>query len=121
MAGPQQIHRAVDDDAVEPGAEVRPRLEPANLPEGANETLLDDVLGVPFLARQSEGEGKRLPCMELDERTKGISVALTRTRQDGCSFAGLHLRSLDERRAAAVSACCQEKAYGLGAKGEGLC
>jgi hypothetical protein len=30
--------------------------------------------------------------MELDERTKGLTVTLARTGQGGCRFARLHLR-----------------------------
>ena len=78
---------------MQPRPEVRARFEAPELPERADEALLDDVLGVPLVAGEPERQPKRRFCMELDERTKGLTVTLAGTRQGGCRFAALPLRN----------------------------
>src|SRR5262249_60204644 len=44
------VHRAVGRDPIQPGAEVRPRLEAAQLPIRAEETHLEHILAILLVA-----------------------------------------------------------------------
>ena len=85
---PNQVDRAVHGDAVQPGAEVRPRLEAAQLLVGLQERLLHHVLGV----RGAAGHPVRQPvdsaAVALDERPKRLAVSVARQRDGG----GVRLR-----------------------------
>jgi hypothetical protein len=75
---PDEVDRAVDRDAVEPGTEVRAGLEPADLPIRAQKRLLDDVLGVVLVARHPVGEPEDGAAVSLDQRAECLAVALAR-------------------------------------------
>jgi hypothetical protein len=81
LFGAHQIHRAVGDDAIEPGAEIRARFEPSELPVGAKKALLHDILCILFIAGHPERQSKDGPAVALDERPKRLAVALARTVQ----------------------------------------
>ena len=92
---PHQIHRAVGDDAIQPGAEVRPRLEPPQLPIGAKKAFLDHIFRILFVAGHPVGQPEDTPAVPLDERSERLAVALAGTGQDGCCFGRVHLSRLD--------------------------
>ena len=98
-----QIHRAVGDNAIQPGAEVRARFEASELLVGANERFLNNILSILFVACHPKCEPKDASAVTLHERTKRIAVALAGTGQDGCCFGGVHLNSLDGQRRSGVS------------------
>ena len=103
MPRPHHVHRAVRDDAVEPGGEVGPRLEAAQLAVGPQKTLLHDILGILLVARHPEGQLKRTPAVPLHEGAESLAVALLSAGQDGCCVARVHPNSLDGLAAQGVS------------------
>jgi len=85
-----QIHRAVRDNPLQPGAEVRARLEAAELSIRAKKTLLNHVFGILFISRHPEGQPEHSPAVPLYERAKRVAVTLAGTGQDSCSFGRVH-------------------------------
>ena len=95
LLGAHQIHRTVGDDAIEPRAEIRARLEAAELSIRAKEAFLDHIFGILLIASHPERQPEHTPAVPLDEGAKRIVVALAGTGQDGCSFGRVHLPRLD--------------------------
>ena len=83
-----QIDRAVHGDAVQPGAEVRARFEPAQLLVRLQERLLDDVLGVRGIAGHPVRQPVDSAAVALDERPERFAVSVARQRDRG----GVRLR-----------------------------
>jgi len=69
------IDRAVDRDPVQPRAEVRARLEAAQLPVRLEECLLDHVLGVLGIAGHPMGQPVDRPAVAIDQASEGLAVA----------------------------------------------
>ena len=90
-----QIHRAVRDDAIQPGAEIRSRLEPAQLLDTREESFLHHIFGILLVPGHPERQPKDAPAVALDERAKRVAVTLAGTGQDGCCFGRVHLIHLD--------------------------
>src|SRR6185295_13285206 len=108
-----QIHRAVRDDAVQPGAEVRARLEASELPIRAKKAFLDHIFRILFVAGHPVGQPEDTPAVPLDERSERLAVTLAGTIQDGCCFGRVHLPRLD---AAAEARLAPTDGQGLTAK-----
>jgi len=72
----QVIERAVDDDAIEPGAEVGATFEPIEMQKRVEEALLDDVLRILLAAGQPEGEVVHIGPVTLDERQEDVHIAV---------------------------------------------
>ena len=83
-----QVDRAVHRDPVQPGAEVRPRLEPAQLLVGLQKRLLDDVLGVLRVAGHPVRQPIDSAAVALHERPKSFAISVAGQRDGG----GVRLR-----------------------------
>ena len=95
LPGANHVHRAVGDDAIEPGAEVGARLEAAKVAVRLDEAFLDDVFGVLFVAGHPERQPERGAAVALHELAEGLAVALAGAGKDGRYFARGHLDGLD--------------------------
>jgi len=75
---PQIFDTAVETDLMDPGPEIRiPRIpESIDLPEGLDECLLEDVLGVLGRMGVSAGEAVNAGVMALIELPKRVFVAV---------------------------------------------
>ena len=80
---PNQVDRAIHGDAMQPGPEVRPRLESAQLLVGLEKRLLDDVLGVRGIARHPVRQPIDSPAVALDERPERVAISVPRQRDGG--------------------------------------
>ena len=60
----------VDGDAVDPGRELAPPVEPIDGLEGPEEGILGQVVGLPVVARHLQGSGVHLLLVPLDELAK---------------------------------------------------
>ena len=74
---------------MEPGAEMRPGLEPGQLPVGPQEAVLDHVLGVVLVAGHAVGQPEGAPAVAFDQGAEGLAVALPGPGQDRGYF-GIH-------------------------------
>ena len=90
-----RVDRAIGDDAIEPRAEVRACLEAAQVAVRLDQTVLNDVFGVLFVAGHPECQPERGPAMALDELAKGLAVALPGAGENGRNVARGHLVELD--------------------------
>lgn len=70
-----QVVRAIDGDAVEPGAEVGARLEASQVAVGAQERFLHHFLRVVFVARHTKRQPENGGAVPLDKRAKRVAVA----------------------------------------------
>jgi len=86
----QPVHGTIDDNAIEPRAEVGARLESPDLAVGAQKALLHDVLGVLLVAGHPQGQDERTVAVLLHQRTKRVIVASTGAGEDGGRVAGVH-------------------------------
>jgi REP-associated tyrosine transposase len=92
---------------VQPGSEIGPRLEPAQLAIRLEEGLLDYILSVLAAASEPIRDVKDVPRVALDERLKRVSVAVHDLR-DGLAVALVHPVNIDGKRAGSVSAAFRE-------------
>src|SRR5262245_12835729 len=83
-----KVDRTVHRDSMQPGAEIRPRFETAELSVSFQESLLDDVLGVLRGAGHTVGEPIDSAAVALDERSKGFAISVAGQRDGG----GVRLR-----------------------------
>src|SRR2546425_611269 len=89
------FYRTERRDAVQPRAEVRPRLEPSQLPIRPKEALLNHIFRILLVADHPERQPKHAPAVLFHQDAEGLAVALAGTSQDGCCFARVHLIHLD--------------------------
>ena len=71
----QQIHGAVGGNAMQPRPEVRPRLEPVQLPIGPEERLLHDVFGVLDPSRDAVRHAEHGAAVPLHQFPEGVVIA----------------------------------------------
>ena len=70
------VQRAVDDDAIEPGAEVGSPFEAIEMEKRVEEALLDDVLRILLAAGQPKGEVVHIGPVTLDQRQEDVHIAV---------------------------------------------
>ena len=74
---------------MQPGAEVRARLESGQLPVGLQESLLDDILGILRAPGHPEGEPEHSTAVAIHECTVSLAICVAGQR-DGGSVRLLH-------------------------------
>jgi hypothetical protein len=72
-----QVEASVGGDSIEPGAKRALRLEPRQPAPGAEEGLLESVLGVIDRAQHPVAVGVELSAVRLDQRPERILIAAT--------------------------------------------
>ena len=70
------VEGAVDDDAIEPGAQVGAPFETIEMHERVEQAFLDDVLCILFAAGQPKGEVVHIGPVTLDQRQEGVHIAV---------------------------------------------
>lgn len=85
---PEQVHRAVHRDPVQPGAEARPSLEASELPVRLEKRLLDDVLGVLTIAGHAEGQPVDAAAVAVDQQAERVRVTAAGPFQRGSQRGG---------------------------------
>jgi hypothetical protein len=70
------IEGAVDDDAIEPGAEIGTPFEAIEMEKGIEEAVLDYVLRILLAAGQTKGEVVHIGPVALDERQEDVHIAV---------------------------------------------
>jgi hypothetical protein len=78
-----EVDRAVHRDAVNPGAEVRPRLESTQLLVRLQKRLLHHVLRVRRIAGHPMRQPEDSPAMALDEHPERFAIPASRQRDGG--------------------------------------
>ena len=96
-AGANQIDGAVHGNPVEPGPEIGPGLETAQLLIRLEERVLDDVLGVRRAAGEPIRHVEDVARVTLDERTERLAVTVAGLG-DGRPVAFVHPNSLTRVR-----------------------
>ena len=86
-----QVDRAVHRDAVQPGAEVRPRLESAQLLVGLQKRLLHHVLRVRRVAGHPMRQPEDSPAVALDERPESFAISVAASATAAASVCGIRL------------------------------
>ena len=88
-ADAKQIERAVDGDAVQPGAEVGALFEPLQLAVSAQQRLLNHVVGIVLVPSHAISHPKDCVGVTVDQRPEGVRVACPRPAH-GCGVGHLH-------------------------------
>ena len=70
------IERTIDDDAMEPGAEVGASFKLLEMKEGVEQAFLNDILRILFMAGDAKGEVVHIAPMTLDERQEHLQIAV---------------------------------------------
>jgi hypothetical protein len=87
------VERTVDENPVEPGAEVRASFEPMEVPEGVEQALLDHVLRVLLVASQPKREVVHVDPVALDKRQEHLHIAVVHPSL----IRRRHLRTVNQR------------------------
>ena len=70
------IECAIHEDAVEPRAKIGPLLELVEMQVCIEQTLLNDILCILFVASHPQGEVVQITAMTLDERQEHLDIAV---------------------------------------------
>jgi hypothetical protein len=95
------IDGAVHGNPREPGPHFRARFEAAELRVHFHPGVLHDVPGVLGIPGQPVDDPEQIAAVLLDEHTKGVHVAFTRSGDNGC-VALVHAYGLRRRPSTAV-------------------
>ena len=92
------IEADVHGDAIEPGAERRPRLETAQPAIRADEDVLRQIAGVLVVAHEAIAELVHLPPVALDDDVEGAGAAGEAGVDEGLLVRGLPVASISATR-----------------------
>ena len=85
----EEVDRAVDGDAIDPGVERRVALEVSERPVGLHEDVLDEILGVLAVAGHVVDQRVDLLLMTADELVVGVEIVLGGTGDERADFRGI--------------------------------
>ncbi len=84
FARAHQVERAVRGDAVKPGAETGPLIEPRELPVGAEKAFLHHVFGVLLIASHTISQPEQRTAMALHQHSERVGIPGTRPGDERC-------------------------------------
>ena len=88
LEGAEPAQRRVDGDAVQPGPELGPSLEAADVLEGRRERLLDGVAGVLLVAQDAPGHEQHAAAVGAEAGLEGVVIAGPHAGQQGLIVQG---------------------------------